>query len=105
MTNTPPAHRGRPRRTTPDLRTKIQRRADAKVARQAKAITALAMFPQMPDEARVRQPLIEAAFGWSNTTVWRRVKSKEFPAPRLDGRIASWSAGEVRAALAGKVAC
>ena len=104
MTNNTPATRGRPRRTTPDLRTTAQRRADAKASRLAKALAALSLFPQMPDEARVRQPLVEAALGWSNTTVWRRVKSKDFPAPRLDGRIASWSAGEVRTALLGKVA-
>lgn len=103
MSVSTPVSRGRPRRTTPDLRTKDQLRADAKASRLAKALAALALFPKMPDEARVRQPLVEAAMGWSSTTVWRRVKSNDFPAPRLDGRIASWAAGEVRAALAGKV--
>lgn len=59
----------------------------------------LANFDHAPDDARVRLPVVAALFGYSPATVWRRVKAGSLPAPRKDGRITFWLAGELRAAL------
>lgn len=104
MKSNPPVARGRPRRTTPDIRSEADRKEDAKRRRADRALATASSFTSLPDTARVRQPAIEVLLGWSQTTVWRRVKDGTLPAPRLDGRIASWSAGEVRALLNGEVA-
>jgi len=92
--------RGRPARTTPDTRTPAERRTDAKARRRHKAVEAAAIFSTLPGEARIRQSTIEILTGWSSTTVWRRIRSLQFPAPKINGRITSWSADQVRTALA-----
>lgn len=67
--------------------------------RQLKAIQGASMFQELPDCARVRQPVVELLHGISSATLWRRVKSGQLPKPQLNGRVASWSAGEIRASL------
>lgn len=59
----------------------------------------LANFEHSPDDARARLPVVAALFACSPATVWRRVKAGSLPAPRKDGRITYWLAGELRAKL------
>lgn len=62
----------------------------------------LRYFGQMPDEAQVRQPVVEALFGISSATVWRRVNNGSLPKPRKFGpRTTTWNVGELRAVLNG----
>jgi predicted DNA-binding transcriptional regulator AlpA len=62
---------------------------------------ALRNFDSLPDSANVRQPIVEALFGCSGSTVWRGVKSGRIPKPRkLSERITAWNVGEIRKALA-----
>lgn len=56
-------------------------------------------FDNLPDAARVRLPVVCLLWAASPATVWRRVKAGSLPAPRKDGRITYWLAGELRAAL------
>jgi predicted DNA-binding transcriptional regulator AlpA len=91
--------RGRPARKSPDTRTSFERYAALKSVRHERAVIGISTFNSLPNVARVRQPVVEALFSISATTVWRRVKAGQLPAPSLNGRIASWSAGEIRAAL------
>ncbi len=63
---------------------------------------ALRNFDQLPDSAQVRQPTVEALFGISNATVWRRVGNGLLPKPRKFGpRTTTWNVGELRAVLNG----
>lgn len=56
-------------------------------------------FDDFPDATRIRLPVVRLLFGTSSATVWRRVKTGKIPAPRKDGRVTFWLAGELRAAL------
>lgn len=60
---------------------------------------ALRNFDSLPDDARVRVPVVKALFGYSAPTLYRRVQSGDLPKPRKDGSISYWLAGELRAAL------
>lgn len=60
---------------------------------------ALKNFDSLPDEARVRLPVVKALFGYSAPTLYRRVQAGQLPAPRKDGAISFWLAGELRAKL------
>lgn len=62
---------------------------------------ALANFEHLPDDARVRLPVVRLLFGVSSVTVWRRVRDGKIPPARKDGGITYWLAGELRAALRG----
>ena len=60
-------------------------------------------FDTLPDSALIRQrQLTEGLVPFSGATLWRRVKSGDFPAPiKLnDGNITAWKVGDVRAWLA-----
>jgi predicted DNA-binding transcriptional regulator AlpA len=62
---------------------------------------ALKNFDSLPDSANVRQPVVEALFACSASTVWRRVASGGIPKPRkLGPRVTVWNVGELRRALA-----
>jgi predicted DNA-binding transcriptional regulator AlpA len=62
--------------------------------------TALRNFHELPDDAYVRQPVVEGLFGISPSTVWRRVKDGGLPRPRrLSSRMTIWNVGELRRAL------
>lgn len=67
--------------------------------RHIKALRGACTFQDLPDCARVRQPVVELLHGISSATLWRRVKSGHLPKPQLNGRVASWSVGEIRASL------
>ena len=69
--------------------------------RQIKALQGASTFQDLPGCARVRQPVVELLHGISSATLWRRVKSGHLPKPQLNGRVASWSVGEIRASLLG----
>ena len=62
---------------------------------------ASAQFDQYPDCAYVRQPVVLALFGFSQATLWRRVKNSQLPAPKKigGGRISAWNVGQLRACL------
>jgi len=63
---------------------------------------ALRNFDQLPDSAQVRQPVVEALFGISHASVWRRVGNGTLPKPRKFGpRTTTWNVGELRAVLNG----
>lgn len=59
-------------------------------------------FERLPAETRVRQPVVEFMFALSAATLWRRLKAKRFPKPRRDGRINTWTVGQLRDHLAGE---
>jgi len=59
--------------------------------------SALQHFDSLPDSAHVRQPVVEALFGCSSATVWRRVKQGIIPKPRkFSPRITAWNVGKLR---------
>lgn len=60
---------------------------------------ALQNFDLLPDSANVRQPVVEALFGCSSATVWRRVKDGRIPTPRKLERVTAWNVGQLRRAL------
>lgn len=67
-----------------------------------KSIETLSGFDQLPDVAQVRQPVVEALFGISSATVWRRVGNGTLPKPRKFGpRTTTWNVGELREILGG----
>jgi len=62
---------------------------------------ALRNFDSLPDSANVRQPVVEALYACSPSSVWRGVKALRIPAPRkLSPRTTAWNVGELRVALA-----
>lgn len=65
----------------------------------------LRQFDFLPDSAHVRQPTVEALFGISAATVWRRVGSGTLPRPhKFSERVTTWKVGELRAMLNTKAA-
>ena len=62
--------------------------------------SALLNFDSLPDAAHVRQPVVEALFGCSAATIWRRVRDGRIPSPlKFSSRITAWNVGELRAVL------
>lgn len=61
----------------------------------------LTAFQTAPDDARVRINTVTALLAVSKNTIWRRVKSGQFPAPGKDGGATFWRVGDVRRYLAG----
>ena len=81
---------------------KPQNPTDIKDATTNTIPDALRNFDSLPDSAHVRQPVVEALFGCSSATVWRRVKQKTLPKPyKFSPRCTSWQVGELRRALFG----
>lgn len=72
------------------------------------------IFDALPDSAFIREsqlvqspkrPDIPAPLPFSAPTLWRKVKSFEFPRPvRLSARVTAWRVGDVRAWLAQRIA-
>lgn len=58
-------------------------------------------FATLPDCAMVRERQLLPIIPFGSATLWRRVKSGDFPQPvRLEkGRITAWRWGDVRATL------
>jgi len=63
---------------------------------------ALKNFPLLPDDAHVRQPVVEALFACSAATVWRMVKRGKLKPRKLSERVTAFNVGELRAALLGE---
>lgn len=62
--------------------------------------TTLQNFDSLPDSAYVRLPVVEALYGCSAATVWRRSKDGGIPAPtKLSVRISGWNVGLLRKSL------
>jgi prophage regulatory protein len=63
-------------------------------------------FDALPDNAYIRQAqLIPAPVPFSPATLWRKVKSGEFPQPvKRSKRITAWRVEDVRAWLAARSA-
>ena len=59
-------------------------------------------FDDLPDEALIRRPLVEAICGLKRATIYALAKKGRFPAPvKLPGGHASgWRVGDIRAVLA-----
>lgn len=54
-------------------------------------------FEALPASALLREREILPLLPFSNATLWRRVKSGDFPQPiRLEGRMTCWRWGDVR---------
>lgn len=65
----------------------------------------LRLFSSLPDAAHVRQPTVEALYGISRATVWRRVANGTLPKPyKFSERVTTWNVGELRASLNAKAA-
>lgn len=65
---------------------------------------ALRHFDSLPNAANVRQPVVEALFGCSGATIWRRVADGGIPHPRkLSDRVTAWSVKELRRCLRDKM--
>lgn len=57
----------------------------------------------LPDTGFVRQRLLLRFVPFSKSTLWRRVKAGEFPAPvKLSTGITAWKAEEVRSWISGR---
>ena len=69
-----------------------------------RVVASVQIFSKLPDEARVRLPVVVSLFACSPATVWRCVNQRRIPAPRKCGRMTYWTAGELRAALRGESA-
>jgi predicted DNA-binding transcriptional regulator AlpA len=58
-------------------------------------------FDDLPDDALVRQPVVEALFACKSTSVWRGVKAGRIPTPKKPfPNVTAWRVGDLRAALA-----
>jgi predicted DNA-binding transcriptional regulator AlpA len=55
-------------------------------------------FEKLPDDARVRAPVVQALYGISASTLWRRVRDEasSIPRPKRDHGITSWRVGDLR---------
>jgi predicted DNA-binding transcriptional regulator AlpA len=59
----------------------------------------LSRFSDLPDEAHVEVAIVESLFGVSRSTVERRVKTGDLPAPKKFGRAARFNVGALRRVL------
>lgn len=63
----------------------------------------LAHFDELPDSAHVRQPVVQALYACSASTLWRRVNDGGIPRPRrFPPRSIAWNVGELRRDLSSK---
>ena len=61
---------------------------------------ALKNFDLLPGSANVRQPVVQALFACSASTLWRMVQRGTLPAPRkITPHISAWNVAELRKAL------
>lgn len=66
----------------------------------AERCSAAFQFDELPGSAYVRQPVVQALFACSASTVWRLVRSGVLPAPRkLGPRVTVWRVHDLRQAM------
>ena len=63
---------------------------------------ALSNFSKLPNEAKVRLPVVKGILSVSGATVWRMVKSGKIKAYRITERTTTFNVGELRILLAAK---
>jgi predicted DNA-binding transcriptional regulator AlpA len=57
-------------------------------------------FDLLPEAAHVRQPVVQALFGFSGSTLRRRMADGKIPKPRrYSCRVVAWNVGELRRVL------
>lgn len=83
-----------------DLRVKPRRYRKPGLTAAGGIPDALTHWATLPDDARVRQPVVEGLFSISAATLWRWVRNGILPAPRRCGRISSWVVSELKASMA-----
>lgn len=49
----------------------------------------------MSELKRLRLPQITEKTGWKRSTIYKKIKSGEFPKPKKDGRISYWLSTEI----------
>ncbi len=60
-------------------------------------------FPELPDEAFVRLPVVTAVTGVPKSSVYEEIKHRRFPPPyKLTRHASGWKVGEIRAWLASR---
>lgn len=59
----------------------------------------LAAFESLPDDARVKLPVVCTLLAISPATAWRRVKSGDIPAPHKWAGSTFWRVADLRNAL------
>lgn len=64
-------------------------------------IPGLVIFDSLPDEGRVRLPVVRALFGVSSPTIWRWSKNGTLDPPCRIGGVTTWGAGGLRKKLLG----
>ncbi len=65
------------------------------------SLSALKNFNFLPNEARVRLPVVCALFSRSASSIWRDIKAGRLPAPiKIGPRATAWVVGDLRKALA-----
>lgn len=101
--STSEAKRTRTRRGLPDQRPVEDRRIEVISTRRLRGLEGAREFAYLPDDARVRQAVVEVLLGISAPTVWRWAKTGKIPTPRRDGHVVSWRAGDIRQLLSNGV--
>jgi predicted DNA-binding transcriptional regulator AlpA len=61
---------------------------------------ALRLFDELPASAHVKQPIVQALFACSHSSIWRYVASGKLPRPKKFGHSSVWNVGELRATIA-----
>ncbi len=60
-----------------------------------------AMCDVLPSTGFVRQPTVLLYIPWGKTTLWEKIKAKEFPAPvKLSKNITAWRVEDIRREIA-----
>lgn len=58
-------------------------------------------FDSLPDAAYVRQPVVQALYACSSSTLWRMLRKNLIPQPRrFSARVTAWNVGGLRKSLA-----
>lgn len=80
------------------------RKATRKAARESRVRDALNRFDDMPDDGKVRLPVLCAITGIGPATVWRKARlDSTFPKPvKLSAKVTAWNVRDVRAWLASR---
>ena len=70
----------------------------------AKPVVKLEHAP-LPAEGYARQPAVLRVVPFSRSTLWKKIKSREFPAPvKLSERVTAWEVSAVRKWIAERAA-